>query len=64
MPALDLTASAADLTRTICDIPSVSDDETTLADLIHDAVSGLPHLEVYRDGGDAGELTWLSRGVG
>lgn len=50
MPALDLTASAADLTRTICDIPSVSDDETTLADLIHDAVSGLPHLEVYRDG--------------
>jgi succinyl-diaminopimelate desuccinylase len=50
MPALDLTATSADLTRTICDIPSVSDDETTLADLIHDAVSALPHLDVYRDG--------------
>lgn len=50
MPALDLTATSADLTRTICDIPSVSGDETRLADLIHDAVSALPHLEVYRDG--------------
>lgn len=50
MPALDLTATSADLTRTICDIPSVSDDETTLADLIHEAISGLAHLDVYRDG--------------
>jgi succinyl-diaminopimelate desuccinylase len=50
MPALDLTATSADLTRTICDIPSVSGDETTLADLIFAEVSVLPHLEVYRDG--------------
>lgn len=50
MPALDLTAPSADLTRTICDIPSVSDDETTLADLIHTALRDLPHLDVYRDG--------------
>jgi succinyl-diaminopimelate desuccinylase len=50
MPALDLTATSVDLTRTICDIPSVSGDEARLADLIHDAVSALPHLEVYRDG--------------
>ena len=50
MPALDLTATSADLTRTICDIPSVSGDETTLADLIFAEVSALPHLEVYRDG--------------
>ncbi|WP_374314971.1 succinyl-diaminopimelate desuccinylase [Microbacterium sp.] len=50
MPALDLTATSADLTRTICDIPSVSADETRLADLIHEAVRDLPHLDVYRDG--------------
>src|SRR5690349_1412126 len=50
MPALDLTATSVDLTRTICDIPSVSGDETRLADLIHEAVSVLPHLDVYRDG--------------
>lgn len=50
MPALDLTATSVDLTRTICDIPSVSGDETRLADLIHDAVCALSHLEVYRDG--------------
>ena len=31
---LDLTASSADLTRAICDIPSVSGDEKTLADAI------------------------------
>ncbi|MFB8387082.1 succinyl-diaminopimelate desuccinylase [Microbacterium sp. NPDC055910] len=50
MPALDLTATSIDLTRTICDIPSVSDDETALADAIHEAVTALPHLEVHRDG--------------
>ncbi|WP_127474369.1 succinyl-diaminopimelate desuccinylase [Microbacterium sulfonylureivorans] len=50
MPALDLSATSADLTRTICDIPSVSGDETMLADLIFEAVSALPHLEVYREG--------------
>lgn len=50
MPALDLSATSADLTRTICDIPSVSGDETLLADLIYAAVTRLPHLEVYRDG--------------
>lgn len=50
MPALDLTATSVDLTRTICDIPSVSGDETRLADLMYEAVAALPHLEVYRDG--------------
>ena len=50
MPTLDLSLSAVDLTRVICDIPSVSDDETVLADAIHDAVSALPHLRVFRDG--------------
>ncbi|MDY0909294.1 succinyl-diaminopimelate desuccinylase [Microbacterium sp. CFBP9034] len=61
MPPLDLTATSADLTRTICDIPSVSGDETVLADLIHAAVGGLPHLEVYRDGDTIVARTQLGR---
>jgi len=61
MPRLDLTASAADLTRAICDIPSVSDDETALADAIFDAVSALAHLEVYRDGDTIVARTHLGR---
>ncbi len=50
MPPLDLSASSVEITRAICDIPSVSDDETTLADAIEAAVSGHAHLEVIRDG--------------
>lgn len=50
MPQLDLTATSVDLTRTICDIPSVSDDETTLADAIEAAVAPLAHLSVVREG--------------
>jgi succinyl-diaminopimelate desuccinylase len=50
MPELDLSLSSVELTRIICDVPSVSGDETTLADLIADAVGALPHLDVYRDG--------------
>ncbi|WP_261164430.1 succinyl-diaminopimelate desuccinylase [Microbacterium sp. Marseille-Q6965] len=61
MPTLDLTASSADLTRAICDIPSVSDDETTLADAIHDAVSALPHLQVLRFGDTIVARTDLGR---
>lgn len=61
MPALDLTATSADLTRTICDIPSVSDDETILADAIFDAVSALAHLDVYRDGDTIVARTDLGR---
>ncbi|GAA1937112.1 succinyl-diaminopimelate desuccinylase [Microbacterium aoyamense] len=61
MPKLDLTAPSIDLTRTICDIPSVSDDETALADLIHEAVLALPHLEVYRDGDTIVARTNLGR---
>ncbi|MDF2492928.1 MAG: dapE 2 [Microbacterium sp.] len=50
MPELDLSLSSVELTRIICDVPSVSGDETTLADLIADAVGALPHLDLYRDG--------------
>ncbi|MFJ6531935.1 succinyl-diaminopimelate desuccinylase [Microbacterium sp. NPDC091662] len=47
---LDLTASSVDLTRAICDIPSVSGDEKALADAIEAAVAPLDHLDVFRHG--------------
>jgi succinyl-diaminopimelate desuccinylase len=61
MPVLDLSVSAVDLTRTICDIPSVSDDETPLADAIEAAVRQLPHLSVHRDGDTIVARTDLGR---
>ncbi|WOF24442.1 succinyl-diaminopimelate desuccinylase [Microbacterium betulae] len=61
MPTLDLTLSAADLTRAICDIPSVSDDERVLADAIDEAVRALAHLEVHRDGDTIVARTQLGR---
>lgn len=61
MPTLDLSVSSVDLTRTICDIPSVSGDEGTLADAIFATVSPLDHLEVYRDGDTIVARTNLGR---
>jgi succinyl-diaminopimelate desuccinylase len=61
VPALDLSASSVDLTRAICDIPSVSGDERTLADAIEEAVRPLEHLEVYRDGDTIVARTRLGR---
>ncbi|MFD4957041.1 succinyl-diaminopimelate desuccinylase [Microbacterium sp. NPDC058389] len=61
MASLDLTVSSVELTRNICDIPSVSGDERVLADAIHDAISALPHLEVYRDGDTIVARTNLGR---
>ncbi|GAA1992560.1 succinyl-diaminopimelate desuccinylase [Microbacterium pumilum] len=61
MPALDLSATSVDLTRTICDMPSVSGDETTLADAIHAAVGALAHLDVFRDGDTIVARTDLGR---
>jgi succinyl-diaminopimelate desuccinylase len=61
MPTLDLSVSSVDLTRTICDIPSVSGDEETLADAIFATVSPLDHLEVYRDGDTIVARTNLGR---
>ncbi|MEL5989743.1 succinyl-diaminopimelate desuccinylase [Microbacterium phosphatis] len=59
--ALDLTASSPDITRAICDVPSVSDDEAALADLIEAAVRPLGHLEVHRDGDTIVARTNLGR---
>ncbi|MFB4348182.1 succinyl-diaminopimelate desuccinylase [Microbacterium sp. CR_7] len=58
---LDLTASSLDLTRAICDIPSVSGDEKPLADAIEEAVSGYAHLEVIRHGNTVVARTSLGR---
>ncbi|MFE5411157.1 succinyl-diaminopimelate desuccinylase [Microbacterium sp. NPDC056569] len=61
MPALDLSLSSVELTRLICDIPSVSGDEKSLADAIFAEVSVLNHLEVYRDGDTIVARTNLGR---
>ena len=58
---LDLTASSLDLTRAICDIPSVSGDEQRLADEIEAAISPLAHLEVIRHGNTIVARTALGR---
>lgn len=47
---LDLAADLVALTRAVCDLPSVSGDETALADAVEQALRGCPHLEVVRDG--------------
>jgi len=49
-PRLDLTASSLEITRQLCDIPSVSGDEAGLADAIEAALTGARHLEIIRDG--------------
>jgi succinyl-diaminopimelate desuccinylase len=61
MSGLDLTSSSVALTRAICDIHSVSGDETPLADAIEAAVSAYPHLEVIRDGDTIVARTTLGR---
>lgn len=58
---LDLTASSVDLTRAICDVPSVSGDEKALADLIEEALEPLGHLEVIRHGNTVVARTALGR---
>ena len=50
MPVLDLSLTSVELTRALCDIESVSGDERTIADAIEAALTGLAHLELFRDG--------------
>ncbi|MEN0086771.1 MAG: succinyl-diaminopimelate desuccinylase, partial [Leifsonia sp.] len=61
MQNLDLTASSIDLTRQLCDIESVSGNEGGLADAMEAALSGLPHLELIRDGDTLVARTNLGR---
>jgi succinyl-diaminopimelate desuccinylase len=58
---LDLTVSSVDLTRAICDSPSVSGEEKPLADAIEQAISAYPHLEVLRHGNTIVARTNLGR---
>ena len=59
--SLDLSADSVEITRAICDIPSVSGDEATLADLVEAALAGASHLEVIRDGDTIVARTNLGR---
>ncbi|MDT0165280.1 succinyl-diaminopimelate desuccinylase [Actinotalea sp. AC32] len=59
--ALDLTGDIVDLTRALCDIPSVSGDERAIADAVEAALRGVPHLRVLRDGDAVVARTELGR---
>lgn len=61
MTVLDLTASAIDITRQLCDIESVSGNEAAITEAILVALSGLDHLEVIRDGDTIVARTALGR---
>lgn len=58
---LDLSGDVVALTAAICDIPSVSGDETTLADAIETALARSAQLEVLRDGDAIVARTHLGR---
>lgn len=60
--SLNTDADVVELTRVICDIESVSGNETALADAIEAALSGFAHLEVLRDGDAIVARTNLGRG--
>ena len=59
--SLDLTRSSVELTADICNIESVSGNEGTLADCVHAALSGMPHLELIRNGNAVVAKTNLGR---
>lgn len=58
---LDLSADVVELTRAVCDIPSVSGAERELADAVEAALRALPHLAVSRDGDAVVARTDLGR---
>ena len=58
---LDLAADLPDLLQAVCDVESVSGDETRLADAVAAALAGCAHLEVLRDGDAVVARTRLGR---
>lgn len=60
-PSLDCTGDVVDLAQAVCDVPSVSGDETPLADAVEVALRGLAHLRVDRDGDTVVARTSLGR---
>lgn len=61
LPVLDPSASVIEITRALCDIPSVSDDEATIADAIEQVLDGAGHLEIIRNGDTIVARTNLGR---
>ncbi|WP_175559089.1 succinyl-diaminopimelate desuccinylase [Sanguibacter gelidistatuariae] len=61
MHPLELTSGVVKLTRTLCDVPSVSGDESLIADLIETALRELGHLEVVRNANAIVARTTLGR---
>ena len=59
--SLDLGASSIELTRQLCDMRSVSGDETAIADAIVAGLGGSHHLEIHRDGDTVVARTTLGR---
>ena len=62
MPTLDLSADVVTLTAALIDIPSQSHQEARLADLVEQALVGLPHLRVERHGNTLVARTMLGLG--
>ena len=60
-PVLDLAATSLEITRALCDIPSVSGDEATITEAIIRSLEGLDHLEVVRDADTVVARTNLGR---
>lgn len=58
---LNLEADVVELTRAVCDIESVSGNETALANAIESALKNYSHLEVIRDGDAVVARTNLGR---
>jgi succinyl-diaminopimelate desuccinylase len=63
VPSLSPYDDIVDLTRTLCDIPSVSGNEKEIADAVEIALRNYPHLEVLRDGDAVVARTRLDRGT-
>ncbi|MDM4764223.1 succinyl-diaminopimelate desuccinylase [Galbitalea sp. SE-J8] len=61
LPVLDLSQTSIDITRQLCDIPSVSDDERGIADAIEQALESATHLELSRYGDTVVARTSLGR---
>ena len=58
---IDLTRPSTELTRMLCDIPSVSGDEARIADAIEAALAPFAHLQVLRLGNTIVARTSLGR---
>ncbi len=58
---LDLTQDPVALTAALVDVPSVSGDEQAITDLVQEALSAVPSLDVVRDGNVVVARTALGR---